>query len=714
VTQFVEALKDELEATLKNPVTIYFDENPHDGLLETHQVRASLDKKLKCIVFIPIISQTYCDTKSFAWEHELLPFLEMAREDELGMNITLANGNVASRVLPVQIHDLDSEDQSVIEGELGGPLRSIKFIHQAAGVNRPLNKEDDQVREAGKILYSDQTNKVANALKEIGTSVLRNTKTKNGDTLIKAKEAKPESIKKRTSKVLLKMILGLLFLPFVFGAAYYLYMNYGSRQNNPAYLEKSIAVLPFVDMSPNKDQEYLSDGISEELISALAKLPNLKVVGRTSSFAYKDKNENLKKIGEDLQVATILEGSLRKSGNIIRISAQLINANTGFQLWAETYETELTEIFGVQDEITAAIMEALNIHLGGTKIKFSPTASTNPEAYSAYLRARQNLAQRGEYLDDARTYLDDARTLFEEAIQHDPNFSPSYSGLGRTLSLIPNYTSTLTTSIADVVLLSKKAANKALELDPDNAEAYSVLGSIAMYYDWDWAEAELMLKKSVTLSPNNAEMNNFLGDYYVITLDEEKAIEIEGKALELDPRMAINFSNLIWAYMAFEDWDNVIRVNNLAKSLSISLIGGDEMTRALINLKKGNIDRAQEIMDSVQHISGPGEYQARTVLAFAKADWSAQEIEQLVEKYPENFLAMRAEAYLKLKQWDKASYWLEQAYSERDPALVYLPRILLPEDYPDHPALQKAFDKPELNALFEIRRKNLKNNKLNN
>ena len=138
VTNFVSALKDELEATLKNPVSIYFDENPHDGLLESHQVGASLEKKLKCLVFIPIVSQTYCDTNCFAWEHEFLPFNKMANEDALGMNITLAGGNVASRVLPIKIHDIDSDDQRILENELGGPMRSIDFIYKVAGVNRPL------------------------------------------------------------------------------------------------------------------------------------------------------------------------------------------------------------------------------------------------------------------------------------------------------------------------------------------------------------------------------------------------------------------------------------------------------------------------------------------------------------------------------------------------------------------------------------------------
>lgn len=134
VKEFVAALKAELEATLKNPVSIYFDENPHDGLLETHQVNQSLEKKLKCLIFIPIVSQTYCDTGSFAWQHEFIAFINMANADTLGMNITLANGNVASRVLPIQIHDLDPEDKQSLEVALGGPLRAIPFIYKSAGV----------------------------------------------------------------------------------------------------------------------------------------------------------------------------------------------------------------------------------------------------------------------------------------------------------------------------------------------------------------------------------------------------------------------------------------------------------------------------------------------------------------------------------------------------------------------------------------------------
>ena len=314
VTYFVEALKDELEATLKNPVSIYFDVNPHDGLLETHQVGASLEKKLRCLVFIPIISQTYCDTASFAWTQEFLPFLKMASEDELGINITLNNGNVASRVLPIKIHDLDSGDQKLLENKLNGPLRSIDFIHQAAGVNRPLSSEDDKVREAGKVLYSDQINKVANALKEIGVSLLRTQqgeKTTSIADKVKTPIYNPDSSRK-TSKVV-PLILGALMLFVVIFAGYWFFFNKSDSSDNSEFLSnKSIAVLPFQNMSNDPEQEYFSDGISEELINALAKMTNLKVAGRTSSFSFKNKNEDLRKVGESLGVTTILEGSVRK------------------------------------------------------------------------------------------------------------------------------------------------------------------------------------------------------------------------------------------------------------------------------------------------------------------------------------------------------------------------------------------------------------------
>jgi dienelactone hydrolase len=168
VTEFVANLKKELEATFKDDVSIYFDENPHDGLLETHNVNRSLEGKLKCLIIVPIISQTYCDPKSFAWQHEFVAFHRQIQKDTYGVHIKVANGNIASRILPVRIHDLDPEDVALFEGETGEVMRPVDFIYRLPGVNRQLRaKDDEQIKSPNQLVYRDQINKVANAIKDI-------------------------------------------------------------------------------------------------------------------------------------------------------------------------------------------------------------------------------------------------------------------------------------------------------------------------------------------------------------------------------------------------------------------------------------------------------------------------------------------------------------------------------------------------------------------
>ena len=199
VSEFVDALKTELESTFKEEISVYFDINPHDGLLETHDVDASLKEKLKCLVFIPIISQTYCDSKSFAWQHEFVAFNKLAKEDQFGRDIRLTGGNVASRILPVKIHDLDPDDKMLLENELGGVLRGIEFIYKSAGVNRPLRTNEDHPQDnLNKTYYRDQINKVANAVKEIITALKKHNQhgeVKFQKRLLNAKLEKPKNLK---------------------------------------------------------------------------------------------------------------------------------------------------------------------------------------------------------------------------------------------------------------------------------------------------------------------------------------------------------------------------------------------------------------------------------------------------------------------------------------------------------------------------------------
>ena len=191
VSEFVDNLKKELEATFKEEISVYFDINPHDGLLETHSVDKSLEGKLKCLVFIPVISQTYCDPKSFAWQKEFVAFNIMAKEDPFGRDIRLSGGNVASRILPVKIHDLDPEDKILLENELGGVLRAVEFIYREPGVNRPLKPNDDPKENLNRTNYRNQVNKVANAAKEIITAIKKQT-LQTGETSGEAVKPEPE------------------------------------------------------------------------------------------------------------------------------------------------------------------------------------------------------------------------------------------------------------------------------------------------------------------------------------------------------------------------------------------------------------------------------------------------------------------------------------------------------------------------------------------
>jgi hypothetical protein len=211
VTEFVDNLKGELEATFKEEINVYFDFNPHDGLLETHDVDASLKEKLKCLVFIPIISQTYCDSKSFAWQHEFCAFNELAKVDRFGRDIRLSSGNVASRILPVKIHDLDEEDKTLLENELGGVLRSIDFIYKSSGVNRSLKPNDGRAENLNHTYYRDQINKVANAVKEIITAIKKNNQL-NGEIIKPVLTAKPEKPKKLKAKYLLPFVAAILII----------------------------------------------------------------------------------------------------------------------------------------------------------------------------------------------------------------------------------------------------------------------------------------------------------------------------------------------------------------------------------------------------------------------------------------------------------------------------------------------------------------------
>ena len=299
VTEFVQNLERELRATIKQPLNIYFDKNPFDGLLETHDVDKSLEGKLKCVIFIPVLSQTYCDPKSFAWLHEFCVFNKMAQRDALGRDIKLTNGNFASRILPIKIHELDVDDKTAIESETGGVLRAVEFIYREAGVNRPLrSKEENPERNQNQTIYRNQVNRVANAIKEIISALT----AKPGRQSVA--DSAQSTHKAPISKLLISFIgLGIILIAAV---VFYLfsrpatssdeidvildraerYIEEGERFNDKRYfvnahqaIEKAFAI-----DSLNERALYLSLFLEENAKSAQASLKKLERINPKSKY----------------------------------------------------------------------------------------------------------------------------------------------------------------------------------------------------------------------------------------------------------------------------------------------------------------------------------------------------------------------------------------------------------------------------------------------
>jgi len=490
VTDFVQNLEKELRSTLKDSVTIYFDKNPHDGLLETHNVDKSLEGKLKCLIFIPIISQTYCDQKSFAWPHELVAFNKLAKEDQFGRDVKLNSGNVASRILPVKIHDLDLEDRSLLENELSGVLRAIEFIYKEAGVNRPLKPTDSKIDNQNKTEYKNQVNKVANAVKEIITSL------KNPGSQPTAKVASYPPVARPNRKPLIA-ILSIIVLVFLVG--YFLYPKLLQETVPAIALDKSIAVLPFVDLSEQKDQGWFGDGLTEEILNSLAHVKGLNVISRTSSFAFKNKNLRIQVIADSLGVNYVVEGSVRKSNSGLRITAQLIRAKDGFHIWSNTYDRNSKDIFSLQQEIATKIAESLDISLDPKAVEHMQRAGTNnPEAFVAFLKGQGIFNEGHERRSELLPYLKRANLNFDEAIRLDPDFINPYLYKGDFYFhlLMKNKTTIYTDTISETEAYQrmKESIESAItksktEVEKDYYRLYSIM------YSNDWSSMRPIIER---------------------------------------------------------------------------------------------------------------------------------------------------------------------------------------------------------------------------
>ncbi len=296
---------------------------------------------------------------------------------------------------------------------------------------------------------------------------------------------------------------------------------------------KSIAVLPFVDMSEHKDQEYFSDGLSEELIDMLTKIPDLRVPARTSSFYFKGKQATIADIAKALGVSHVLEGSVRKSGNTLRVTAQLIRADNGYHVWSQTYDRKLDDIFQIQDEIAKSVVNGLKVSvLGGTIPRATPTA--NPDAYLLYLQAK-DIHYRGNSLDSSRKAID----YLHEALKLDPEFSQGWLTLATFLA--SDYNSFDVKPHDEARALIYSALDHARKLEPSLVPIHIVLGRVLYEVDWSWQAADAELKQAIELEPGNSEAHR-LAAYLATTYGRfDEAIEQSEKAIELDPLQPWNY-----------------------------------------------------------------------------------------------------------------------------------------------------------------------------
>jgi TolB-like protein/Flp pilus assembly protein TadD len=615
VTEFINNLKGELESTFKEEISVYFDINPHDGLLETHDVDASLKEKLKCLIFIPVISQTFCDPQSFAWQHEFVAFNKMAKEDQFGRDIRLAGGNVASRILPVKIHDLDPEDKTLLENELGGVLRSIEFIYKASGVNRPLRANEDHPQDnLNKTYYRDQINKVANAVKEI-INAIKKYNQQDGEVSKEVIRVKPDSKKNLKGKIITGSLLVL-----VLTALGYFFIPKPDKKGNP--VEKTIAVLPFRNLSNDTTQLYFYDGFMEDIINNLQKVKSFTVRPRTSSYQYRDTKKSTAIIVKELNVNYLVGGSIGREGNNLKIRVYLIDSKADKQLWSNDYTSEMNQLVSLQSEIAKEIATELKAELTPEEIKkIEKKPTENPEAYNYYLQGNYYY-----FLSSGSGENSNAIELYEKAIRLDSRFSLAFSGIAKCLlEQYWNYKD----HGEDIKRKIKQAIDKAFEIDPDLPDAHLALGIYyyrcylkypdalkqfelilkdqpnnpdAIYWsaavhrragDWEMAKSEFA--KAIELDPGRSDMAEDAGETFDLLRDYSKAEEYYNMSIMLQPDWGLPYPYLSRMYLR---WDGDMRkareiLDDAARNNKY--LGSDSLiieTHVLIDIYEGKYEEA--------------------------------------------------------------------------------------------------------------------------
>ncbi len=451
--------------------------------------------------------------------------------------------------------------------------------------------------------------------------------------------------------------------------------------------DKSIAVLPFADMSEKKDQEYFGDGMAEEVLDLLAKIPSIKVIGRTSSFQFKGKNQDLRAIGKNLGAAYVLEGSVRKSGDRVRITAQLIGAQDGVHLWSNTYDRRMDDVLKLQDEIAISVARELQLAIAPGYLNSRSTVK-DVDAYDLLLRGRH----AGDRLD--REGLDEAVTLFQQALNRDPTSVDAAAALAWAYDAQGDWG---VKPPAEAFEQARRAAAIALTLDPKNPLSHFVLGRIHVVYDWDWAAAKREFEQVAVLAPgkggaldSEALLSLALGHW-------DDALKQLNTALSQDPmdppslfilaEIQMRLGNLTEAEAAMR------RALNIRPTQAYA-----HVILGIVMLAKGDRDAALLAMQQETAEDGRKSGLAVVYYALGKTAECDAALAGVIKKYADSGALEIAEVYSYSGQVDAAMHWLERAYAQKDSALYAIkgdPLLKNIEGDPRYKAFLKKMNLPE-------------------
>ncbi len=583
-----------------------------------------------------------------------------------------------------------TKDDSNLKLRIGIHLGDVIFKKKDVlgdGVN--ITSRIADITPPSEIYVSDTVFKSIKNLEGIVTKLIKEESLKNVDEPVKIYKVKTnrtdstesdifydpqEDFKSKANKITMFQFISLIL---ILGAILVFYIVFNQEKTDPkineavpANIEKSVAVLPFSDMSPNKDQEYFSDGMMEEILTHLYKIGDLKVTSRFSSMTYKKVDLTIPEIGKELGVAHILTGSVRKDKDRVRISVQLINVSTDQQIWAENYDRKFSDVFSIQSEVAKQIANILKAEISpDVKERIELAHTNNTEAYNLFLQ--------GHYFLYQETSFEKARILLEEAINLDPNMAPAYADLGYYWLVQGSWVGALKPE--DLLDNALKNLNMALKLDENYAVTHVYLSMIYLWYQWDFKKAEDSWDEFYRLNPSSIEWITNYVDLLNASGKFKQALNMTKKAINIDPNSAANWSGTGLSYYFSGQPDNAIQHYNTA--VNIFSTPGIMNEAGRVFLYTGNFTEVISILNRYLQSSNlrPPRTLGNKAVAFFhlnQADSTQIILKELIERSdkspvgsPSFYIAM---IYAQMEKIDLTFEWLENAYLMHEVEMYWL------------------------------------------